>query len=329
MQGRLTHPAKQWLLGTATGLMLVSPAVADEALPHGVNGFIVSSAAAPASTPTPPTRRYPWEAVATAPAQTAAPETAQNTPPVPVESTAPVPVVETAPAVATPAESLDRPSPVLEQLRALYARDGGTMPAMRLADLPRTPEAVHQARSGGETASQPAAEIPSGVQQTQLDQDAAAAPPRVQPADAQGQSFEPPAAPPVTAPSSEGSSEGSVDPRMQQIVARAGQTGLKGFCPVALRDGRQLQDGHPEFAATFEGMTYRLSSAEAQQAFNAHPERYAPVAHGGDVVVAAAEGRLVPGVLEHGVWFRDRLYLFSTPQSKAAFVAAPQQFAAK
>jgi YHS domain-containing protein len=114
--------------------------------------------------------------------------------------------------------------------------------------------------------------------------------------------------------------------QMQQIVSRDG-TGLKGFCPVTLRDERDLKDGRLAFAASYHGENYYLASAEAQAAFERNPAKYAPAAHGYDLALAAITGELREGSLDHAVWYRDRLYLFTSSESLKTFAAAPSAMA--
>lgn len=110
--------------------------------------------------------------------------------------------------------------------------------------------------------------------------------------------------------------------RMQQIVSRPGN-GLKGFCPVALRDRRTLEDGRVAFTSRYGGRTYFFSSAEAKAAFDDNPTRYAPAAHGIDVMLAAITGEIHEGSLDHAVWYKDRLYLFETAENLKTFMALP------
>jgi YHS domain-containing protein len=114
--------------------------------------------------------------------------------------------------------------------------------------------------------------------------------------------------------------------KMALIQSRAGQAGMQGFCPVVLRDDRELQDAKPEFSSSFDSKSYHFSSLEAKQKFDAHPQRYAPAAAGHDVVLLAEETEDVEGSLMHAAWFRDRLYLFSSAVTKARFVARPTEY---
>ncbi|NQV28259.1 MAG: hypothetical protein HQ518_28235 [Rhodopirellula sp.] len=121
-------------------------------------------------------------------------------------------------------------------------------------------------------------------------------------------------------------SSGAHNDKMKLIAERSELTGLKGFCPVALRDSRELKDARPQFQARFNGKIYNLSSAEAKEKFESNPEDYAPAAGGQDVVLAANGGVDREGSLDRAVWYRNRLYLFSSKNSHEEFVASPSKF---
>lgn len=108
---------------------------------------------------------------------------------------------------------------------------------------------------------------------------------------------------------------------------RASRTGLMGYCPVMLRDERELVPASAEFSEMFAGKEYQFSSAEAQRTFAANPRLYVP-AMGGQDVVQLAEGEAgVPGSLSHATWYRGRLYLFASNETLQQFVATPARFA--
>ena len=104
--------------------------------------------------------------------------------------------------------------------------------------------------------------------------------------------------------------------------------GLKGFCPVAIRDDRRLTAARDEFSFEYQSQVYRFCSAEALAKFQANPELYAPMAGGLDVVAVRQGSAVANGSLDHAVWFRHRLHLFSTLENLAVFRAAPRTFAA-
>jgi YHS domain-containing protein len=120
---------------------------------------------------------------------------------------------------------------------------------------------------------------------------------------------------------------GAHSEKLKKIAARSELTGLKGFCAVALRDSRELKDARPSYQAEFNGHFYNFSSEEALGKFKADPEKYAPAAAGNDVVLAANEGTNREGSLDRAVWYRNKLYLFSSKGSQEEFVVSPSKFA--
>ena len=119
-----------------------------------------------------------------------------------------------------------------------------------------------------------------------------------------------------------GTDAGFVDVKSREarLAARREQSGLKGFCPVELRNSRKLVDSRAEFTATWQKRTYQFSSAEALAEFEKDPARYAPVASGYDVIVLGNSGERIDGSLDHAVWYHDRLHLFSSRDTLQTFV---------
>lgn len=115
----------------------------------------------------------------------------------------------------------------------------------------------------------------------------------------------------------------------RKLAERSGLGGFQGFCPVALRDRRELLDSRPEFLSVFQNRTYELSSAEAKARFEADPARYAPASGGNDPVLVSRGEPEAEGSLTHAVWFKDRLYLFRTAETLREFNAEPTKFAAE
>jgi len=112
--------------------------------------------------------------------------------------------------------------------------------------------------------------------------------------------------------------------KLSRIAERHGLTGFKGFCPVMLRDYRELVDAKLEHTTTYEGRQYWFSSAAAKETFLLHPAEYAPARGGNDVVIFDEVGEQREGSLDHAVWYRGRLYLFDSSETQAAFAAQPQ-----
>ncbi|NOX55731.1 MAG: YHS domain-containing protein [Planctomycetes bacterium] len=119
----------------------------------------------------------------------------------------------------------------------------------------------------------------------------------------------------------------TIQQKYQKIAERRGLTGLKGFCPVELRDHRELVDGKKQFASVYHSKTYHFSSKAAKAKFDRSPKRYAPAADGHDVVLLKKTGEQHEGTLDHAVWFQDRLYLFTSKVTMETFVASPDVYA--
>jgi|HubBroStandDraft_6_1064221.scaffolds.fasta_scaffold10924_1 YHS domain-containing protein len=115
--------------------------------------------------------------------------------------------------------------------------------------------------------------------------------------------------------------------KTHKIAEHTGQQGLKGFCPVALHERRQLVDAVPVYSSIYHNRRYYFSSAEAQSRFDQQPEKYAPVAGGIDVVAKVNSDQTVEGTLDFAVWYKDRLFLFSSPESVEAFSLNPLPYA--
>ena len=130
---------------------------------------------------------------------------------------------------------------------------------------------------------------------------------------------------PPEALSSEPAKE-EIDAKIKLISERGELRGLKGFCPVALRDDRDLKNALPEHHSTFQGRTFYFSTADAKAKFDEHPKQYAPISGGQDVVLLA-EKVTKEGSLDHAVWLKGRLYLFTSQKTLEQFVATPKEFA--
>jgi YHS domain-containing protein len=87
--------------------------------------------------------------------------------------------------------------------------------------------------------------------------------------------------------------------------------------------------GDRRWGATHRGRTYLFSGPDQQRRFLADPDRYAPVLSGNDAVLAVEEGRAVPGRRQHGVFFNDRVYLFSNEESLDKFTQNPHHYASE
>jgi protein disulfide-isomerase len=103
--------------------------------------------------------------------------------------------------------------------------------------------------------------------------------------------------------------------------------GLDGYCSVSLVEKQQWVIGDRRWGAIHRGRTYLFVGPEEQRRFLADPDRYAPAVSGNDVVLAAEQGRPVPGMREHGVFFNNRVFLFSSEDTLEKFSRNPAQYA--
>ena len=88
-------------------------------------------------------------------------------------------------------------------------------------------------------------------------------------------------------------------------------------------------EGRAQYGVRHRGRTYLFASAAEQQTFLADPDRYAPALSGDDPVVALDQGRSLPGQRRYGVTCSSRMYLFSSPETRAAFQAHPDRYTAR
>ncbi|MFM8413647.1 MAG: thioredoxin family protein [Planctomycetota bacterium] len=105
--------------------------------------------------------------------------------------------------------------------------------------------------------------------------------------------------------------------------------GLEGYCPVTVVERGSWVEGRPQWGARHRGRTYLFAGPEQQRAFLADPDRYAPALSGDDPVLAFEGGRSEPGRRAFGVTYQSRMYLFSSPETRATFTADPDRYTAR
>jgi protein disulfide-isomerase len=102
---------------------------------------------------------------------------------------------------------------------------------------------------------------------------------------------------------------------------------LDGCCPVTLVEKQQWVRGDKRWGALHQGRTYLFTGPEEQRRFLANFDRYAPVISGNDIVLAAEEQKAVPGFREHGVFYANHIFLFSSEATLQKFSSNPDYFA--
>src|SRR5690242_6022082 len=108
----------------------------------------------------------------------------------------------------------------------------------------------------------------------------------------------------------------------QLAVNRETGLAISGFDPVAYFTEGKAMFGRPDIEFNLDGAVWRFSNEGNRGAFARHPEVYAP-RFGGYDPVAIGRDRSVPG---HPLFWSvvgQRLYLFYSEKSRAAFLADP------
>ena len=103
--------------------------------------------------------------------------------------------------------------------------------------------------------------------------------------------------------------------------------GLNGFCPVCLIKGNKWERGTEQFQTVYDGITWRFPSAEAMEIFERNPAAFVPALNGDCIVCLANADKRVPGDIRHGVFYKNRIFLFPSPKERDVFVANPARFA--
>ncbi|MCC7347516.1 MAG: hypothetical protein IT538_08975 [Variibacter sp.] len=128
------------------------------------------------------------------------------------------------------------------------------------------------------------------------------------------------------------SAAGGVLPPSQAAAAEARtpivvdwRTGLAlhGLDPVAYFAESQAAPGLPAFELSYAKVTWRFRNEGNRAAFAANAEVYMP-RFGGYDPTALARGVATPGNPLVWLVFRQKLYLFHTPEARAAFLRAPE-----
>jgi hypothetical protein len=97
---------------------------------------------------------------------------------------------------------------------------------------------------------------------------------------------------------------------------------ISGFDPVAYFTESKAEFGRPEIELNLDGVVWRFTNEGNRGAFAAHPEVYAP-RFGGFDPVAISGDRSVQGHPLFWVVVGQRLYLFYSEKTRAAFLADP------
>lgn len=112
----------------------------------------------------------------------------------------------------------------------------------------------------------------------------------------------------------------------KSFVKQPTRLACKGYCVVSLVKEGNWSKGDAKLQATYDGQVYQFADARKLAIFAADPTTYAPVLSGDCVVSVSESKRRVPGALEEGIVYGDRLYFFANRQQREQFNAAPKKF---
>ncbi len=103
--------------------------------------------------------------------------------------------------------------------------------------------------------------------------------------------------------------------------------GLDGYCPVTLFETRKWRRADPQWGVVHRDRTYLFVGRDQQQRFLEDPDRYAPMLSGYDPVRYLEQGQLVEGRRQHGLWYRNQMFLFADEASLEQFWKNAEAFA--
>jgi hypothetical protein len=98
---------------------------------------------------------------------------------------------------------------------------------------------------------------------------------------------------------------------------------IAGYDPVAYFVNGRPMEGRPNYEYTFAQGAFRFRNEGNMAAFAARPDVYIPQ-FGGYDATALTRGVALAGNPLEWLIVENRLYLFYSPQAKAAFIANPQ-----
>ncbi len=135
----------------------------------------------------------------------------------------------------------------------------------------------------------------------------------------------PPIQPPAAQPPR--SNPQPINPLAAKLPPGSPPLGLDGYCPMTLAGGQQWQQGDIRWGAIHHSRTYLFASESKRDAFLKKPDQFAPVLSGDDPVSFAEQGQHVSGKRQHGVFYRNQIFLFSSEESLQRFWKSPQNYA--
>lgn len=115
-------------------------------------------------------------------------------------------------------------------------------------------------------------------------------------------------------------------PGVKTEAAGSAPLAMDGYCPVRLVEKQVWTLGDRRYGVIHRGRTYLFAGPEEQSRFFVNPDQFSPVLSGSDVVVALEQGQMVPGTREHGLFYGNKIFLFSSEETLDKFLRNPQQY---
>ena len=208
--------------------------------------------------------------------------------------------------MTAPGANYGQPSPSFGQpaVQASMSPSNPSAPSGPTQIYPSPQPSGIAATQPGATAATAAPSLAYGMQQPQ---------PNAVPGDPRAS-----AAPTAMAPTAMAPSQGpSINPPLA----------LDGFCPVTLTEKQQWVAGDRRWGAIHRGRTYLFSGPDEQRRFFKDPDplcasRFGQRHH----CQPSNRASPVPGQREHGVYFGNRIYLFSSEATLDKFTKNPNQY---
>lgn len=106
------------------------------------------------------------------------------------------------------------------------------------------------------------------------------------------------------------------------------QLGLLGYDPVAFFADDGAQIGSPDYEIVYRGLVWRFVHEGNQHAFMSNPRYFLP-AYGGFDALKAADGAAVASDPRIYLLLGQRLFFFSTPANRYAFLLEAERIVAR
>ena len=94
---------------------------------------------------------------------------------------------------------------------------------------------------------------------------------------------------------------------------------LDGYCAVTLFESHEWVKGDVRYGVIYRDRLYLFADESRQWTFIGHPNRFAVVNRGNDLVEQVDHGRIVEGKRDFGVFCEGKIFLFASETSRDKF----------